>query len=337
MNALLYQSGLFAGALVLMSISSFVLTIMLERIGASWQISGGLLGILAALGADAPEISSSIAALSAGHHELGISVVLGSNIFNLAALLGLSAILTEVVRVKKTAAFFHGGVALLATIMAALLLTGSISASAGLVLILLLIGPYIYLVGLSPTRIRRLPFPHPVTTFMAGALTPLQEKRGKHIPAKASLVTWLSLPPLIFAIVAGSRGMVAATVWLAARFSISHVIAGTLVIAALTGIPNVVAALRLAERGRSAAVETECFNSNTLNLVLGICLPALLLGLGAPGARTFFALAWLGGMTIIAVALLSWRGGLRRGGGIALVVLYLLFAGAIIFSPHFVR
>lgn len=337
MSMLLYQSGLFLGTLVLMSVSSFVLTIVLERIGDSLQLSGGLLGVVAALGADAPEISSSVTALSKGHHELGIGVVLGSNIFNLAFLLGLSALVARVVRVQKAGAYFHGGIALVAISAAALLLTGSISAVACLFLILLLVGPYLYVMGLSPTRIRRLPLPHSVSSFVAEALTPPQEKRDPRGRASASLVSWLSLVPLIFAIVAGSLGTVSATVWLAARFSVSHVIAGTLVIAGLTGIPNAIAALRLAQRGRGEAVETECFNSNTLNLVFGLCLPALLTGLGAPTTRTFFALAWLGGMTIVAVFLLSGRGGLRRGGGGALMALYVLFAGTVIWMPSFVR
>jgi cation:H+ antiporter len=51
-----------------------------------------LLGIVTALGADSPEIASAITALAAGHSDLGVGVVIGSNIFNLAALLGLSAL-----------------------------------------------------------------------------------------------------------------------------------------------------------------------------------------------------------------------------------------------------
>ena len=65
----------------------------LDRLGARLGFSGALLGLLTALGADAPEIASAVASLQARARDVGLGVVLGSNIFNLAALLGLSAIL----------------------------------------------------------------------------------------------------------------------------------------------------------------------------------------------------------------------------------------------------
>jgi cation:H+ antiporter len=52
-----------------------------------------MLGLLTALAADAPEVSSAIAALVKGNHGVGVGVVVGSNVFNLAAMVGLSAIL----------------------------------------------------------------------------------------------------------------------------------------------------------------------------------------------------------------------------------------------------
>lgn len=313
-----------------MSVSSFVLTVALERIGASLSLSEGLLGLVTALGADAPEISSSVMALSAGHNELGVGVVLGSNIFNLAALLGVSALVAGLVRVKTADALFSGGIALLVTLVGALVVIGVVPPLLSLLLIGLLVGPYIWVVALSPTRIKRLPLPHPVANFLARAVTPIKKDVDRHKVVDASLIHWLLLLPALFAIIAGSRGIVTATVWIAARYSISHAIAGTLGIAALTGIPNAVAAIRLAQRGRGPAVAAECYNSNTLNLIFGIVLPALLVGLGHPSSRTFFSLTYLAGMTVVATALLCWRGGLRRAGGTTLVVLYLLFAAMIV-------
>ncbi len=330
MNIALDQAGLFLGSIALMSVSSFVLTGALEKIGAAFRLSEGLLGILTALGADAPEISSSITALAAGQHELGVGVVLGSNIFNLAALLGLSAILTGAVRVTGAGALFNGSIAILVTIVAALLLLQLLTPALAFLLIALIAAPYLYIIALARTRIEDLPLPNFMTNFLARTVGRAREDARKTKRPQASAMDWLTLLPALFAIVAGSRGTVKATVALAARFSISHAVAGTLCIAALTSIPNAIAAIQLAKRGRGTAVETECFNSNTLNLIFGISLPAILTGLSAPSSRTLFALAWLGMMTITAIALLRMREGLRRVGGTALVVLYLLFAVVIV-------
>jgi len=46
---------------------------------------------------------------------------------------------------------------------------------------------------------------------------------------------------------------------------------GMLVLANLTGISNLVAAISLARRGKGSAVMSEALNSNALNLVFGLC------------------------------------------------------------------
>jgi len=126
MTGILFQGGLFFGSLLLMSAFSFFLTVALEWIGVSVHLSDGLLGIVAAPGADAPEISSAITALSTGHHDLDLGVVLGYNIFDLAALLGLSAIPVGTVRLRKAVALLNwrgglrrgGGIFLVAVYLA---------------------------------------------------------------------------------------------------------------------------------------------------------------------------------------------------------------------------
>lgn len=80
--------AVFVVSLAVMSWASVWLTSALERIGARLRFSEGLLGIVTALGADAPEICSAFTALLSNQHEIGLGVVLGSNIFNLAGLLG---------------------------------------------------------------------------------------------------------------------------------------------------------------------------------------------------------------------------------------------------------
>lgn len=267
---------------------------------------------------------------------------MGSNVFNLAALLGLSALVAGVVRVGTAGALLNGAVTLLATVVAGGLLLGWIAPRLALVLMALLFAPYLFVIALYPARIKRLPLPKFATKFLARATTNVREECPRtgmeevHVQ-RASLIDWLLLVPALFAIVAGSQGIVHATLNLSARFGISHAIAGALGIAGLTGIPNAIAAVRLATRQRGAAVVTECFNSNSVNLVFGICLPALLVGLGAASARTYFSLGWLFAMSAAAIALLCWRGGLRRAGGSVLVTLYILFAGVIVAWPILVR
>jgi Ca2+/Na+ antiporter len=76
----------FAAGAVISLASSWLLVSRLERVGERLGFSEALLGMLAAIAADAPEITSSITALSSHQRTIGAGVVIGSNVFNLAAL-----------------------------------------------------------------------------------------------------------------------------------------------------------------------------------------------------------------------------------------------------------
>ena len=116
MHSLPYELALFAGSFVVVVLSSFVLTASVAKTGARLGFSEALLGIVTAWGADAPEIASAISALLAGHHDLGIGVVLGSNVFNRAALLGISALVAGAVQPGRNGLLLDGGMALLVTL-----------------------------------------------------------------------------------------------------------------------------------------------------------------------------------------------------------------------------
>jgi len=98
------------------------------------------------------------------------------------------------------------------------------------------------------------------------------------------------------------------------------------VLSALTSVPNVIAAVQLAREGRGAAVVSESLNSNTLNILAGLCLPAVLLGLTPISGLVEFAVFWLLTMKLVALAAASRKAGLQRSGGVLLVALYLVFA-----------
>ena len=114
-----------------------------------------LLGIVTALGADAPEIASAVAALVAGHEDTGIGVVVGSNIFNLAALLGVSALIAGSVGIHRHGLVLTGGVAMLVAVVGALVALGVLPGFVGFVLALLFLVPYVVLAALHERTARR--------------------------------------------------------------------------------------------------------------------------------------------------------------------------------------
>ena len=87
-----WAAAVFAAAAALSLGASAVLVVRLERLCARLGLSEALLGLVAALAADIPEVTSAVTALARGQSSIGAGVVIGSNVFNLAALLGLSAV-----------------------------------------------------------------------------------------------------------------------------------------------------------------------------------------------------------------------------------------------------
>ena len=297
-----------------------------ERLGAS----EGLHGILTALGADAPEISTAIAAMAASHGKLGVGVVIGSNVFNLAALLGLSAIVAGHVGIHRHGLLFNGGAALLVTGVGTALVLQAIGAIAATLLLVAVLGPYVFFLSIRPARMRRILPAGPVQRFVIAAVTEEIEdlRTGEEAP-KATLADTVALVPSLAVIVAASVGMVHAATDLGRHWGVSDIVIGTLILASLTSLPNLLTAVRLALHGRGAAVASEALNSNSLNLLGGLALPALAVTLGAASGVETFSIWWLVGMTIFAVALTYARRGLRRLDGAAIVLLYFVFVAVI--------
>ncbi len=329
----------FAAGLAVTLAASEVLVRGLDRLGARLGLSEGLLGLLTALGADAPEISSALAALHAGNREVGLGVVLGSNIFNLAALLGLGAVLAGHVRVHRQGLLLDGGVAVLSTLVVAGLVAGLLAPVAAVALLALLFLPYCVALGTSPRRLARLPFPGRTARLLALAVSEVDHEVAEDPrvggAGKPGVAPWgpaLLIPVALALIVGGSVALVSAALALATAWHAPDALVGTVALAALTSLPNAYAAARLARQGRGAAVVSETLNSNTINVLAGIALPALIFGGVASNGSAGLDLLWLLGLTIAVLALLARRRGLTRPAGAAVIAAYLLFVARIAIS-----
>ena len=89
---------------------------------------------------------------------------------------------------------------------------------------------------------------------------------------------------------------------------LSGAVLGSVVLAALTSLPNLWLALHFARTNRGTALMSAAMNSNTINLLGGLVIPALFIGTGfARGSLGYFG--WLLDLTLLAVlAPLGWPG-----------------------------
>jgi hypothetical protein len=90
----------------------------------------------------------------------------------------------------------------------------------------------------------------------------------------------------------------------------------------------------LARRGRGAAVLSTALNSNAINVVAGLLIPACLVGLGPRSGQGTLVAAWYAGLTVLALAL-AFRGrGLGRISGAIIIGGYLAFVAALIIAVN---
>jgi cation:H+ antiporter len=115
-----------------------------------------------------------------------------------------------------------------------------------------------------------------------------------------------------------------------ARMGWSQIIVGGLILAAVTSLPNLVAAIYLSSRGRGGAALSEAFNSNVFNVIVGLLLPGAILGIASEaGSGQLVALAYAA-LTCVALAL-AFRGhGLTRLTGSIIIAGYCVFVVAMV-------
>lgn len=92
-TSILLDLGLIVGGLVLLMVGSSFLVGSTTRIAQAMNISDAVIGLtIVAAGTSAPELATSVIAAKRKQSDIAVGNVIGSNIFNLLGILGLSAI-----------------------------------------------------------------------------------------------------------------------------------------------------------------------------------------------------------------------------------------------------
>jgi cation:H+ antiporter len=363
--ALAFAIPLFVASLVLTLLAARLFARRLDRLGSRFGFPEVVVGLLTALAADGPEISSALTALIRGAPGTSVGVLVGSNVFNLAAMVGLSALLAGGVRMGRASLVVEASLGAAITLLGAAVLLGWLSPSAAAVLAALALAPYVALAvggielaiwrrraaelgrswardagGLASWRPRAdQPRAHPrkpaarapatqsrqapeISCAQGSATVEGREPedtaatRPRHDDAEPDdpahgLLVLIGVDVVL--IVAGSVGMVQAALALAGHWHIGRAVLGVLILAPLTSVPNAITAVRLGFAGRGSALVAEAFNSNTINLAVGVIVPALFVTIAAATTTAKLQLAWLLVMTFAAIALLARRGDTRAG------------------------
>lgn len=298
----------------------------LESLAGRFGLSEAVLGLLAAAAADAPEVTTAVTALVRHQRTVGVGVVLGANVFQLATLLGLTAVVAGRVRLHRRVVLFAGTVAVVVAAASVAVVARAVPPAAGLgVAVATMAGALAVSESRGRLRWGRLARALAKAAAaeeaeLAQALHPRRPRRGDAAVAGGALAV----------VVAASVAMEAAATALGRRAGVPDAVVGAVVLAAVTSLPNAVAAVYLGRRGRGAATLAEALNSNTLNATFGLLVPAVVVGIAAPSGPVALAAGWYAGLTVLVLALAYAGRGLRRGGGTVVLVGYAVFVAVLV-------
>ena len=313
--------------------TSWVLVSRLERLGDRLGSSEAMIGLVAALAADAPEITASVTAVAHHQQAIGAGVVIGSNVFNMAALLGLGAIAAGWIGLPRKVVLLSGTVAMLVALSCLLTVAGVVSPAVALATVIVILGSYFVTIADHRRVLSWLGLPPRWTAWLTTAIVEEQTEidlsvRHSQGTRNDGLVAAGALVVVVIASIAMEQG---ASV-LGRRYGIADIVVGGLVLAAVTSLPNAVAAIYLARKGRGSAALSTALNSNAINVAVGLLIPATIIGLANPSAPEQLVAGWYLGLTAMTLALAYTRQGLSRTAGWLIIAAYITFVALLLAS-----
>ncbi len=268
---LLSIAAVLAGFLLLIwSADRFV--IGASGIAVNFGVSPLIIGLtIVGFGTSAPEMIVSGVAAYEDTPNLAIGNALGSNITNIALVLGITALVTPLMVDSKILKREYPIMFAIMLIVWALLSDGKLSRLDGGILILGMFALMIFitLIGLKEKR----------RTESAGNTDPLEEEFSEEIPkdmttAMASL--WLISGMLILLL--SSRLLVWGAVNIAHEFHVSELVIGLTIVAIGTSLPELAASIASALKNEHDIAVGNIIGSNMFNLLGVLGIPGIISG-----------------------------------------------------------
>jgi len=344
--SLLNALSLFPVALVLFLISLLMVMVTaawftrrLEALCDMFGLSIGMLSLLSAIGANIPNYAASLVAIIGGHTDIGIGIIIGSSIYNMAIILGLCTLAsreapgitlsTQEARDARGIAWYTLAITLSILVVIALLSATTMRAETRLATPMYLLLANMIVLGIFSTLVVHiLRRSHPAPT------SPLATHRHAHLDRAPSVRVFSLSGEVVLSLAIALLGvivMVQSGQTVSLEIHLPQTLIGFVVLAVATSLPNTVVAVSLARTGEAAASIEEVFNSNSVNIALGMALP-LLFWQGVLYDRSILLLDMPLTIVLTLGMLISvFRGRMSRPFGVMLLCIYVAWVIAHLF------
>lgn len=258
---------------------------------------------IVAIGTSLPELSVSLSASLAGNNDISLSNVVGSNIFNLLVVVGVSAaicpMLTEKIIVKRDIWWSFGAAAALLLMM----IDGVISRIEGIVLVAALVAYILVLIRYAQKN----------------------RLEGDEIKSIGPLKTviFLILGPI--AIIYGGDLVVDNATLIAKTIGMSDTFIGLTIVALGTSLPELVTSIVAARKGDSGLALGNVVGSNIFNILMIVGTSAAITGAVHSSVLLMIDTALLLGATLIMYFICRSSEKINRWEGVACVLMYIAY------------
>ncbi len=255
---------LFISGLIILILGADLLVRGASRLAAAFGVAPLVIDLtIVAIGTASPEIAVSLQAAVNGQADLTLGNVLGSNIFNILFILGLTSIVAPIViakqLIRKDAPIMMGA----SLLTFALALDGKLGGMDGVILLILLVAYTVFALRQSRSE-----------------SVEVQNEYAREYALKEAITAKSMAANIIFILIGlgllvlGSNWLVDSAVKIARSIGVSELVIGLTIVAVGTSLPEIATSIIAAFKGESDIAVGNAVGSNIFNL-LGV------LGLGA--------------------------------------------------------
>ena len=284
-------------------------------IARNLKISPLVIGMtVVSFGTSAPELLVSLQAAAEGSPELAVGNVIGSNIANLALVLGVTVLIFPII-VERQTKVIDWPVMMLATILFYIFLfDGVIELWEGLVL-------FSFLVVFVTWLIRR-------------SRKESKLKIEEHLVKESTLLTVAYLMLGLIGLYFGSEWLVEGAVQIAINLGMSKSVVGVTIVAFGTSAPELVASCVAAYRKQSDISIGTLIGSNIFNIMAVIGLTSIVspISLKSADASQFlnFDMYWVAGISLVLLPMLYFGAKFGRLKGAMLLTSYIVYISIVV-------
>jgi cation:H+ antiporter len=316
-----FQAAMMAAGLAALYFGAEWLVRGSARLARGYGVSTLVVGLtVVSFGSSAPELLVGVVASVQGESDVVLGNVVGSNILNIALILGIASLLRPMkveLRLLSREIPFMVGVSLL---LAAFALNGMVSRVDALVLFVGFIG-YLW-----------------AMTRAAASESPLVATEFEEFQAVASLTprggrNWRDLLLMlggILALVVGARLLVESAVFFAQLFDVSNVVVGLTIVALGTSLPELATSVVAAMRDEANIALGNGIGSNIFNIMCILGISGLIRPIQVAPELMQFEIPAMVGVAIVLLPLAWHRQRLSRRSGALLLLMYIVFTWVLI-------